>query len=92
MCWIRRRLKGLFFIRHFCFREAEGNCGEENVMGLLMEKRKNRVYAAKIKKVVRGAQMYKHHEESLQIMTGYYREQKGVIAFICVKSYPAYTG
>ncbi len=64
-------------------------------MGLLMEKRKNRVYAAKIKKVVRGAQMYKHHEESLQIMTGYYREQKGVIAFICVrqvKSYPAYTG
>ena len=26
--------------------------------------------------------MYKHHEESLQIMAGYYREQKGVIAFI----------
>lgn len=34
MCWIRRRLKSLFFIRHFCFREAEGNCGKENVMGL----------------------------------------------------------
>ena len=26
--------------------------------------------------------MYKHHEESLQIMTGYYHGQKRVIAFI----------
>ena len=26
--------------------------------------------------------MYKHHEESLQIMVGHYRRQKGVIAFI----------
>ncbi len=50
MCWIRRRLKSLFFIRHFCFREAEGNCGEENVMGLSVEKRKNRVYVAKNEK------------------------------------------
>lgn len=50
MCWIRRRLKDLFFIRLFYFREAEGNCGEENVMGLLMEKRKNRVYVAKNEK------------------------------------------
>ncbi len=24
MCWIRRRLKSLFFIRHFCFREGGG--------------------------------------------------------------------
>lgn len=30
MCWIRRRLKGLFFIRLFYF-------GKESVMGLLME-------------------------------------------------------
>lgn len=34
----------------FYFGEAEGNYGEENVMGLLMEKRKNRVYAAKNEK------------------------------------------
>ena len=26
--------------------------------------------------------MFKHYEESLQIMTGYYREQKGVIALM----------
>ncbi len=26
--------------------------------------------------------MYKHHEESLQIMKNYYRVQKGMIAFI----------
>ncbi len=29
MCWIRRRLKGLFFIRLFCFREAGGLWGRE---------------------------------------------------------------
>ena len=54
MCWIRRRLKGLFFIQFFYFREAEGNYGEENVMGMLMEKRKNRVYAAKNEKGSKG--------------------------------------
>lgn len=32
--------------------------------------------------------MYKHHKESLQIMAGYYREQKGVIAFIFGGSEP----
>ncbi|KAI4451641.1 hypothetical protein C823_006201 [Eubacterium plexicaudatum ASF492] len=37
MCWIRRRLKGLFFIQFFYFGETEGNYGDENVMGLLME-------------------------------------------------------
>ncbi len=50
ICWIRRRLKSLFFIRLFIFWEVEANCGDENNMGLLMEKRKIKCMLRAMKK------------------------------------------
>ena len=50
ICWIRRRLKSLFFIRLFIFWEVEANCGDENKMGLLMEKRKIKCMLRAMKK------------------------------------------